>query len=97
MKENSLDKIIVNVSKIECGYSATCDLLPICEIEFLGEFDKFLIHVVKLIGSYIENAKKDNPEFNKKYKLVFNIEEEDEKLLKKEIDSFISFLEEQLC
>lgn len=55
--------IKVNVAKTECGYSASCDLLPGWVVAVSGDFSELQKEVQESIDFYIDCAKEDNEDY----------------------------------
>lgn len=55
-----MEKVAIQVSRTEKGYSASCDLLPGWVVAVTGNFDKLEKEVKESVEFYVDCAKKDH-------------------------------------
>ncbi len=55
-----MENLVINASKTEKGYSASCDLIPGWIVAYTGDFDGFENYIRESIDFYIECAREDN-------------------------------------
>ncbi len=58
-----MENLVVNVSRTEKGYSASCALLPGWVVAVTGNFDDLENEVKESIDFYVDCAKEDNDEY----------------------------------
>lgn len=58
-----MDKIAINVSRTESGFSASCDLLPGWVVAVSGDFEALEKEIKESIDFYIDCAKEDKEEY----------------------------------
>ena len=58
-----MENLVINVSKTEKGYSASCDLLDGWVVAFDGDFDGFVDYLKESLEFYVECAKEDGEEY----------------------------------
>lgn len=68
-----MSAIIINVAKMESGYSAACDLLPGWVVAFTGDFEEFKKYVQESIDFYIDCAKADNEDYPEIFKTQYSV------------------------
>lgn len=54
-----MKKLIIDISKTEKGYSASCDILAGWVVAYSGDFSCFVDYVKESIDFYVECATKD--------------------------------------
>jgi predicted RNase H-like HicB family nuclease len=54
-----MNELVINTSKTEAGYSASCDLLPGWIVAFTGSFDGFTEYIKESLDFYVECARED--------------------------------------
>lgn len=75
-----MEKVNINVSKTDNGYSASCALLPGWVVAVSGDFDELQKEVQESVDFYVECAKEDgetySPVFDEEYEFtyIFNVQ-----------------------
>jgi hypothetical protein len=74
-----MSKLIINTSKTDMGYSASCDMLPGWVVAYSGDFDGFADYVKESLDFYLECARDDKREYpaildDKDYELSFKFD-----------------------
>lgn len=67
-----MNKVVINVSRTERGYSASCDLLPGWIVAVTGDFETLEKELKESVDFYVDCAKEDKED----YPEVFNNEYE---------------------
>ena len=74
-----MENLIINTSKTEKGYSASCDLLAGWVVAYTGDFNGFKNYVKESIAFYLDCAKEDEefypPILESEYNLKFQFNE----------------------